>query len=152
MWWKKRASREPNPDGGLGDECEAWLAGTWAEYLADHDEPVPPWAWVNKLAHAPEKLVRSMTRMPATNDDEWFLLRGCVAEALIKEASSKGVSVADLQRSVLLPIESALFQNETLYRYGNPELMVRILAALHHPSAQPERRRRDELDRVDEDP
>jgi hypothetical protein len=137
MWWKKRGSDEPDPDGDLGEECEAWLAGTWAEFLADHGEAVPPWAWVNKLAHAPERVVRSMTRPPAVNHDEWSRLRGCVAEYLLKEAVAKGASVAELQRSVLLPIESALFTDESLYRFGNPELMVRILAALHHPSAQP---------------
>lgn len=137
MWWKKRASNEPDPDGGLGDECEAWLAGAWAEYLAGQGEPVPHWAWLNQVAHGSEKAIRSMTRLPAVNHDEWFRLRGCVAESLIKEAAGKGVSVADLQRSVLIPIECALFDDEGLYRFGNPELMVRILAALHHPSAQP---------------
>ena len=137
MWWKKRASNEPDPDGGLGDECEAWLAGTWAEYLAGRGEPAPRWAWLNQVAHASEKAVRAMTRLPAVSNDEWFRLRGCVAESLIKEAAEKRVSVAELQRSVLLPIEDALFHDETLYRFGNPELMVRILAALHHPSAQP---------------
>ena len=137
MWWKRRASNEPDPDGGLGEECEAWLAGTWAEYLAGRGEPVPRWAWLNQVAHASEKAVRSMTRLPDVNNDEWLRLRGCVAESLIKEAAGKGVSVAELQRSVLLPIECALFHNESLYRFGNPELMVRILAALHHPSAQP---------------
>lgn len=137
MWWKKRASNEPDPDGGLGEECEAWLAGRWAEYLAGLGEPVPRWAWLNQVAHASEKAVRAMTRLPTVNNDEWLRLRGCVAESLIKEAAGKGVSVAELQRSVLLPIESALFHDANLYRFGNPELMVRILAALHHPSAQP---------------
>ena len=137
MWSKKRASNEPDPDDGLGGECEAWLEGRWAEYLAVRGEPVPRWAWLNQVAHASEKAVRAMTRLPAVNDDEWFRLRGCVAESLIKEAAGKGVTVADLQRSVLLPIECALFGDESMYRFGNPELMVRILAALHHPSAQP---------------
>lgn len=137
MWWKKRASNEPDPDGGLGDECEAWLAGRWAEYRAGRGEPVPSWAWLNRVAHASEKAVRSMTRMPAVNCDEWFRLRGCVAESLVTEAAQRGLSVPDLQRSVLLPIECALFQDDTHYRFGNPELIVWILAALHHPSAQP---------------
>ena len=136
MWWKKRGSNEPDP-GGVGEECEAWLAGTWAEFLADHGDPVPAWAWVNKLAHAPERVVRSMTRLPAVNSDEWSRLRGCVAESLLKEAVEKGATVTELQRSVLVPIEFALFTDGSLYRFGNPELMVRILAALHHPSAQP---------------
>lgn len=138
MWWKKRAPKEPgDQDRGLGDECEAWLAGTWAEYLSGRGEPVPRWAWLNQVAHASEKAVRAMTRLPAFNNDEWLRLRGCVAESLIKEAAGKGVTVAELQHSVLLPIECALFHDESLYRFGNPELMVRILAALHHPSAQP---------------
>jgi hypothetical protein len=137
MWWKKRPSDQPAPDGGLGAECEAWLAGSWAEYLAAQGEPVPRWAWLNQVAHASEKAIRSMTRLPAVCNDEWLRLRGCIAESLIKEAAAKGVSVAELQRSVLLPIECTLFQDENLYRFGNPELMVRILAALRHPSAQP---------------
>ena len=138
MWWKKRTPKEPeNRDAQLGDECEAWLEGRWAEYLAAHGEPVPSWAWLNQVTHASERAVRAMAGVPAFRSDDWFKLRGCVAEALLKEAAEKGVSIGELQRAVLLPIECALFHDEGLHRFGDPQLIIRILAALRHPSAQP---------------
>jgi len=138
MWWRRQAPEEPEDQGtGMGEECEAWLAGRWAEYRADHGEPVPRWAWLNQVAHAPEPSLRAMARVQDFRDDHWWRLRGCVAESLLKEAADKGVTAGELQRSVLVPIESALFSDESLYHFGDAQLMIRILAALRHPSAQP---------------
>ena len=61
---KRRAPKEPELSDGIGDECEAWLSGEWAEYLAAHGEEVPPWAWLNRVAHCSEQVLRVMTRMP----------------------------------------------------------------------------------------
>ena len=137
--WMRRAPKEPEQPGGVGDECEAWLAGEWAEYRTARGQGVPSWAWLNRVAHCPEQALRLMTRMPAWTyrNDEWFRLRGCVAESLLKQAAEKRVSVDELQRSVLVPIECEMFGHDNPGRPANAQLMLRVLAALHHPSAQP---------------
>lgn len=146
-WWEAKAGQggsrgrgpgRAKPGEGLGDECEAWLAGRWAEHLDTRHQAVPSWAWLNQVAHASEEALQTMSQPPEKNprDDQWSWLRACVAEALIKRASERGVTVADLQRSVLVPIELALFGDESR-RMGDTELMIMVLAALRHPSAHP---------------
>ena len=60
-----------------------------------------------------------------------------MAESVLKQAAEKGMRVSELQRSVLVPIECALFGTGNPGRPGNAELAIRVLAALHHTSARP---------------
>jgi hypothetical protein len=122
---------------GLGDECEAFLAGEWAEYRRARRQDVPTWAWLNRVAHAPAHGLVLAIRVPASarQTDEWTRLWTCVVEALFRQADENGMTVAELQRATLVPIELTLFANDGLPQ-PNPELLVRILSALTHPSAQ----------------
>jgi len=133
-WW------EPEEGGagrGLGDECEAFLAGEWAEYRRTRGRDVPAWAWLNRVAHAPAHVLVLAIRTPVygRETDEWSRLRTCVVESLFRQADEKRMTVAELQRAALVPIELALFADDGSPR-RNPELLVQILAALRHPSAQ----------------
>jgi len=126
-------------DGGLGDECEAYLRGEWAEYLAARGEAVPRWAWLNRVAHAPEPALRLPRRSPAwsaQHDDGWTEFRFSVTELLLKQAKATGRPVDELQATVLVPIELALFARDESRLPADAVLVVRILAALRHPSAQ----------------
>jgi hypothetical protein len=133
-WW------EPEEGGagrGLGDECEAFLAGEWAEYRLARGQVVPPWAWLNRVAHAPANGLVLAIRIPssARETDEWTRLRTCVVESLFRQAEENRMTVTELQRAALVPIELALFAADGPPR-PNLELLVLILAALSHPSAQ----------------
>ena len=143
MW--KRARRndrdtKPGPgDAGLGDECEAYLRGEWAEYLRAHGQAVPRWAWLNRVAHAPEQALRLTHCGPAwcgQHEDVWTEFRSYVADLLLKQAEDTGRTVEELQTSVLVPIELALFARDESRLPADAILLVRIMAALRHPSAR----------------
>jgi hypothetical protein len=136
---KRREPAEPDGGGQVADECEAVLAGRWAEYRLARGRDVPPWAWLNRVAHADERALRYAVRVPAWSRhemDEWDRMRFCVAQFLVQQAAEKGVTAAALQQSVLVPIELQLFGQEAMPPFTKAELLIRILAALRHPSSQ----------------
>ena len=133
---------------GLGDECDAFLAGEWVEQLEAQGEPVPDWAWLNQVAHASERRLRELCREPAwraTRMDDWARLRSCLAETLLTRAATTGVSVADLQLLVLVPCELRLCQSgrDGAEPVANATLLIRILSALRDPMNIPGQSGRD---------
>ena len=139
MWKRRQEPEKPVRGSGLGDECEAFLAGEWVDHLEAEGLPVPSWAWLNRVAHAPEADLRAMTRLPAwshTEMDEWSRLRACVAATVLDRAKQMSTTPAEMQRLVLVPIELRVCGDDRLQQLGNPELLIRLLGALHHPSAQ----------------
>ena len=141
--WKRRQPEECIGEDGLGEECDALLRGEWAEYRQARGEALPRWAWLNRVAHAPEPALRVIARRPDRYErhvDDWAGMRACVAESLLKQAAEKGVTAAELQQVVLVPIELALFSRDESRLPADPEILIRILSALRHPSAQPRHR------------
>lgn len=70
------------------------------------------------------------------HDDAWTEFRSSVVDLLLKQAEDTGRSVEELQASVLVPIELALFARHDSRLPADAVLLVSILAALRHPSAQ----------------
>src|SRR5687767_3886001 len=143
MWKRARPDdREAEPgagDAGPGDECEAYLRGEWAEYLRAHGLAVPRWAWLNRVAHAPEQALRLTHRdrvWCGQHEDVWTEFRSSVADLLLKQADDTGRTVDEIQASVLVPIELALFARDESRLPADAILLVRILAALRDPSAR----------------
>jgi hypothetical protein len=142
--WKRTRPDDGNAefganDGGLGDECEAYLRGEWAEFLLASGQGVPRWAWLNRVAHGPEKALRLMHRGPAwwgQHEDAWTEFRSPVVELLLKQAEETGRTVEEIQAGVLVPIELALFARDESRLPADAVLLVRVLAALRDPSAQ----------------
>lgn len=140
MWNRRREPEEPVRRAGVGEECDAFLAGEWAEYLAACGEPVPAWAWLNRVAHGRVGELRALTRAPGWGYaplDEWDRLRACVADTLFQRSRPASTDVAGLQRSVLVPLELVLLDDEQMRRLTNAELLVHVLGLLRHPSSQP---------------
>jgi hypothetical protein len=123
----------------VGEECDAFLAGDWAEHLAAHGEPVPAWAWLNRVAHGRIDELRALTRTPGWGHawmDEWDRLQACVADTLFQRARQLSSDVATLQLKVLVPLELMLLGDERVRRLPNPELLIYTLGLLRHPSSQ----------------
>ena len=87
-----------------GEECEAFLAGRWADCRRTQDRPLPPWAWLNQAAHADIGRLREAAARPADQtsrrgDD----IQPVLARAVL--AASGSGDLGRLQREVLVPLE-----------------------------------------------
>jgi len=92
-------------------ECESFLSGQYPSFLQTRGLPVPEWAWLSLLVHAPtDALVDQVAGGPARQyrDHLNVLWRGAVAllaQELVIVAERAGCSVGELQRDVLLRVE-----------------------------------------------
>jgi hypothetical protein len=116
MWRKRRQHREEpvgNAAGfgtGVGDECEAYLAGQLAAYLRGTRRSVPPVGWLNRVVHGtPNELallaVGTADRMQAMT---WPGAVGYLARTLLDRARETGRPIDELQIELLLPLELEL--------------------------------------------
>jgi hypothetical protein len=100
MW---RHQPEPRPIQ-LVDDCEAFLAGSYAEQLLHRDERVPVWAWANLLAHGTEEAIRAAARQPAPAPP-WVRARWFLAGEIVDMVDAGRCSLDELQCDVLVPLE-----------------------------------------------
>ena len=107
MWHRDRNARNAELIG----DCEAFLAGHVAERIEGRAASVPAWAWTNLLAHGSEHDLcseRAIVRpRQVTSGDEWHAARSYLAVEVLNLAAEFG-PLADLQRSVLVPLEQRL--------------------------------------------
>ncbi|HET9732821.1 MAG TPA: hypothetical protein VFP54_09125 [Acidimicrobiales bacterium] len=110
--WFRRNGRRTIPEADLAAECEAFLRGESARLLEDHGRPVPAWAWVNVLAHAD---TATMLALAVGLEGPWRSQRSReaavvqhLAAALIDECVSGSTTLAEIQRTRLVPLELRL--------------------------------------------
>jgi hypothetical protein len=108
---RSRSRRIRSQSRVLVEECEAFLAGQYPSVLQARGIPVPEWAWLSLLAHAPADVVLDhATSGPRRNyrDRLNLIWSGAVAlltKELVLQAKRTGCSVEELQHAVLLPLE-----------------------------------------------
>jgi len=92
-------------------ECESFLVGEFPSVLEDEGLPVPEWAWLSMLAHAPaDRLVRPMDgetrgRFRGHLNVVWLRAVALLAQELVMVADRTGCTVEELQHDVLLDVE-----------------------------------------------
>jgi hypothetical protein len=92
-------------------ECESFLVGELPAVFEDEGLPVPEWAWLSMLAHAPsDGLVRPMDggttgRFRGQLNVVWLRAVDLLAQELIMVADRTGCTVEELQHDVLLDVE-----------------------------------------------
>ena len=117
-------------DSDLPDECEAFLAGQWAEFRRANGLPVPTWASLNQAAHASADIIavaaiRPANRTPSSSTDVETL----VARALL--AASTRDELPRLQLRTLIPLELELLGTPL-----SPRRLVELaITALFHCTA-----------------
>lgn len=138
----RRRSRDERIEASadrLTGEWEAVLAGRYVEHLGARHDPVPPWAWVNVLAHATEEelgaLARGRSRPGRLKGfDDWYRALEFLADDILRHLRTTGGSLTQLQRSVLIPLEFDLYGRSDDVRHPG-RLAGIVLAAVHrHPS------------------
>jgi len=92
-------------DTDFADECEAFLAGRWAETREDTSRPLPMWAWLNPIAHGNVEQVRALAAAvnPASGPGR---LQAAVAQAVL--GAVPGSELRRIQRELLVPLELRL--------------------------------------------
>jgi hypothetical protein len=115
----------------IATECEFFLAGRYAERLQAAGRPLPPWVWLNELAHG------SMEEMIALADgtsahahpQPWDAAMRYLAGELLAIAAGDNASLHAVQNDALLPLE--LRQVRYWFEPMTPNQMVtRVSAAL----------------------
>ncbi len=120
--WKRRSSERRGPTDSEGvpplcgsdllvAECESYLTGRYALDLASRDLPVPQWAWLGMLAHAPFALLNAwaieepLFERWNTESGRWCHAVARLARELLDTSAAVGEPVEDLQRAVLVQLE-----------------------------------------------
>lgn len=85
-------------------ETDAFLHGRYAELVESTDEQVPVWAWMNLLAHGSLDALRNEERQ-LRQTKGWQLSRAFLAGEIVDRIDSGSVTLDELQRTVLVPLE-----------------------------------------------
>ena len=123
-------------------ECDVYLSGHYAEYLENRNRPVPDWAWLSILAHAPPEHLRALVTENArwdgrqTRTTVWWQAVGFLAGEILSQQDDDR-SLDQLRRSVLVPLElKQLIDGRPFHRPR--QLVTTVLDALdQHPSSRP---------------
>ena len=142
MWKHSREDPMEPLAAELTLECEALLAGRYAEHLRRQGRWAPPWAWLNALAHLSEEALADLaTARPdpqagdPTGTREWRTAVAFLAEDVLRHVRSTGIPLRQLQASTLIPLELQLMAGADGPTLKAGQLAGIVLAAVHrHPS------------------
>ena len=95
----------------LVEECESFLAGEYPSLLERRGLPIPEWAWMSVLAHAPGDVLvwhahggsRELSR--GHLHAIWLGAVALLAQELVMVADRTDCRVEDLQHEVMLRVE-----------------------------------------------
>lgn len=114
----------------LVSDCEAFLLGRYAERLSNRGLRVPVWAWTNLLAHGSETDLRSAAASLGTaGTGAWHAARARLAGELLS-ASGPHRPLAELQGTVLAPLELSLAGRDAVERWDRRTWLETVRAAL----------------------
>jgi hypothetical protein len=100
-------SEQETACGTIALECEAFLAGTLAEYWDDKGMEVPVWTYMNLLAHGDARRIGECVLRPdwpRRSSRSWRVARSYLAFEVL-DLTDLEFTLADLQASVLIPLE-----------------------------------------------
>ena len=141
MWKRRQEDWVQSQVDQLAFECELVLSGRYAPLLLAEGGIVPAWAWVGVLAHASEDDLQAWASAVAADEDdelsgtaEWVEAVAFLAREIRAHIRSTSVTLDQLQRTKLVPLELALMRG-----LGSPmgpgQLVGLVVAAVrHHPS------------------
>ncbi len=110
-WERSRGHHVKAQARHLVEECESFLVGEYPSLLERRGLPIPEWAWMSVLAHAPgDVLVRhahgeSRERSRAHLHAIWLGAVALLAHELVMVAERTDSTVEELQHDVMLRVE-----------------------------------------------
>jgi hypothetical protein len=130
--WFARFRHRPEPDrpgnhpgesrswreSEIGDEVSAVLEGRAAGYFAVRGQPIPPWAVLNRLAHADWS---QLTRLVEGNKPGLTTERFVAGHLLARAATPD--RLRQIQREVLVPLEMQLIDRGKVDRLTADEVL-----------------------------
>lgn len=125
--------RRADTDGAqLVAECEAFLAGTYAEYVESLGGRVPGWAWANLLAHGSVDDLRATAALlhfarAVHPGGGWRAARAYLAAEVVGLVDGGACSLRDVQEQVLVPVELVLASDPSWP--GTPTAFVTVVRA-----------------------
>ena len=138
--WPRRNSTTL-PDPATVADYESFLAGTYAQFLQRHHMPIPHWAWINPLAHRTNEqivelasqplIARTGVQPPGTWDDATIYLAGVILAA----AQTRDQTLAQLQKTTLVPLELTLAQSIQANPRTPAALVATVVEALYPSNA-----------------
>lgn len=127
---RRRTLRTRRSSNELVADCEAFLTGRYAERVVERGGTVPVWAWTNLLAHGRETDLRSeIAKTDGQNSDRWRAARAYLATELL-DGARRGRSLADVQRTVLVPLELELAAEPGAETWGRQRWVGAVRSAL----------------------
>jgi len=146
MWQKKRdddatqSTAPAAPDSfctGVGDECEAFLAGQLAAHFLNRHRPIPPVAWLNRVVHATanELAILAVGTSDTFQPGTWARAVSYLARIVQERARETGRPVNEIQRELLLPLELELIGDPESVKLDAADLIRMALARIYE---QPE--------------
>jgi len=83
-------------------ECESFLSGRYATFLESRGLPVPDWAWLSELAHAPAEQVTALVAAPRRRarvlpPARWQKAMSLLAQELVATAQRTDCTVDELR-------------------------------------------------------
>ncbi|HEY3810078.1 MAG TPA: hypothetical protein VGL49_01495 [Acidimicrobiales bacterium] len=128
MWlWNRRTSTKPLPGvtpeeaAAVVAEATAVVEGRAADLYRAQRRPVPPWAWLNAVAHRPPERPGTAASPADTSDDAWATAAAGIAACLLDAGPERAARV---QTTLLVTLEL-----EALRRPGWPTRPGAVLSA-----------------------
>ncbi|MGH8921055.1 MAG: hypothetical protein ACRDZY_17625 [Acidimicrobiales bacterium] len=119
----------------LVEECEAFLTGTYADYLETGGAAVPLWARLNPLCHRSEAAVTELAAgRRLARRSTWPSATAHLAHLVLRAAARQHMALTEIQSAVLVPLELAL-ADRPVQTQGQPLELVRAVTGLlrDHP-------------------
>ncbi len=120
-------------------EVEPFLCGRYARHLINRKRPVPPWAWLNALAHGSSDDIIALTlseprRHTPWNSNEWERALAFLALEVINQVTKRDGALTQLQRSTLVPLELELAGERS--HLTPAQFVLMVLCALDRPASR----------------
>jgi hypothetical protein len=117
-------------------ECGAFLVGSLALESSKTGQSPRHWEWLNLLAHGSEEQVTALanddlaTEPRTVQDTKWFAALSFLAAQMLDVIAAGGATLAEVQRSVLVPLELELASNHSNELLVPAALVRRVLDRL----------------------